>query len=226
MYFRDRREAGRLLAMRLLDWADRRDIEVEVIVLGIPRGGVIVAAEIAAHGDAPLDVLLTHKLGAPGNPELAIGAVADDGTMVLDEQVIRQFAIPRQYIEHQRDAQLRSMQARADRYRQGRLPLDVRGRCVILCDDGVATGATALAALESLRKRQPARVILAVPVGPPQTIEALAAACDEVVVLATPEPFYAVGRFYFSFEQVTDEQVIAALKCSRVGGHNNLRPET
>ncbi len=210
MYFKDRREAGRLLAMRLLDWADRRDIEV--VVLGIPRGGVIVAAEVAARLHAPLDVFLTHKLGAPGNPELAIGAIAGDGTMLLDEQIIREFAIPRQYIERERDAQLRSMQARADRYRQGRPPVDAQGRCVILCDDGIATGATALAALESLRKRHPARVILAVPVGPTQSMEALARACDEVVALATPEPFYAVGRFYLSFEQVTDDQVIAALQ--------------
>lgn len=210
MYFKDRREAGRLLAMRLLDWADRRD--VEVIVLGIPRGGVIVAAEIAARLHAPLDVFLTHKLGAPGNPELAIGAVASDGTMLLDEHLVRELAIPRQYIERERDARLRDMQARAERYRQGRPPVDAQGRCVILCDDGIATGATALAALESLRKRQPARVILAVPIGPTQSMDTLARACDEVVVLATPEPFYAVGRFYLSFEQVTDDQVIAALK--------------
>lgn len=209
MYFKDRREAGRLLALRLLDWADRRDIEV--VVLGIPRGGVIVAAEIADRLRAPLDIFLTHKLGAPGNPELAIGAIAGDGTMLLDEHIIREFGIPRQYIEREREAQLRSMAARAERYRQGRPPLDVTGRCVILCDDGIATGATALAALESLRRQKPARVILAVPVGPTQSMEALAQACDEVVVLATPEPFYAVGRFYLSFEQVTDEQVIAAL---------------
>ena len=223
MYFRDRREAGRLLAMRLLDWADRRDIEV--IVLGIPRGGVIVAAEIAAQLHAPLDVFLTHKLGAPGNPELAIGAIASDGTMLLDEQTIREFAIPRQYIERERDAQLRSMQARAERYRQGRSPLDARGRCVILCDDGIATGATALAALESLRKRQPARVILAVPVGPTQSMETLARACDEVVALATPEPFYAVGRFYLSFEQVTDDQVIAAMKRGPAEKQDGARPD-
>lgn len=210
MYFKDRREAGRLLAMRLLDWADRRDIEV--VVLGIPCGGVIVAAEIADRLHAPLDVCLTHKLGAPGNPELAMGAVAADGTMFLDEYLVRELAIPSQYIERERDTQLRSMQTRAERYRQGRAPLDAQGRCVILCDDGIATGATALAALQSLRKRQPARVILAVPVGPTQSMETLARACDEVVVLATPEPFYAVGRFYLSFEQVTDEQVIAALK--------------
>jgi predicted phosphoribosyltransferase len=221
MYFKDRREAGRLLAMRLLDWADRRD--VEVVVLGIPRGGVIVAAEIADRLHAPLDVFLTHKLGAPGNPELAIGAVAGDGTMFLDEYLVRELAIPRQYIERERDTQLRSMQARAERYRQGRAPLDPQGRCVILCDDGIATGATALAALESLRKRQPARVILAVPVGPTQSMETLARACDEAVVLATPEPFYAVGRFYLSFEQVTDDQVIAALKRQPAGGQNSLR---
>ncbi len=216
MYFKDRREAGRLLALRLLDWADRRDIDV--VVLGIPRGGVIVAAEIAARLHAPLDVFLTHKLGAPGNPELAIGAIAGDGTLLLDERLVRDLGIPRSYIEREREAQLRSMQARAERYRQGRAPLDVQGRCVILCDDGIATGATALAALESLRKRQPARVILAVPVGPAPSIEALARACDEVVALATPEPFYAVGRFYLRFEQVTDEQVISALT---PGGSDN-----
>lgn len=223
MYFKDRREAGRLLAMRLLDWADRRD--VEVIVLGIPRGGVIVAAEIAARLHAPLDVFLTHKLGAPGNPELAIGAVASDGTMLLDEHLVRELAIPRQYIERERDARLRDMQARAERYRQGRPPVDAQGRCVILCDDGIATGATALAALESLRKRQPARVILAAPIGPTQSMDTLARACDEVVVLATPEPFYAVGRFYLSFEQVTDDQVIAALKNQPAEPLNSPRPD-
>ncbi len=216
MYFKDRREAGRLLALRLLDWADRHD--VGVVVLGIPRGGVIVAAEIAARLHASLDVFLTHKLGAPGNPELAIGAVAGDGALLLDEQLVRDLGIPHSYIERERDAQLRSMQARAERYRQGRPPIDVQGRCVILCDDGIATGATALAALQALRKQQPARVILAVPVGPPKSLEALAPACDEVVVLATPEPFYAVGRFYLRFEQVTDEQVISALT---PGGSDN-----
>ncbi|MCS7059657.1 MAG: phosphoribosyltransferase family protein, partial [Anaerolineae bacterium] len=202
----------------LQDWADRND----VIVLGIPRGGVIVAAEIAARLHAPLDVFLTHKLGAPGNPELAIGAVADDGTTLLDEQLIETLGISDQHIQRERDTQLRLMQARAARYRQGRPPPDVSGRCVIVCDDGIATGATALAALECLRRRQPTWLILAVPVAPPQSVARLSTACDEIVTLATPDPFYAVGRFYQRFEQVSDEQVIAALEQYSHGAQNDL----
>ena len=208
MLFENRREAGRLLAARILEQAGRDNS----VVLGIPRGGVIVAAEVASRLNAPLDVFVTHKLGAPGNPELAIGAIAGDGTTLLDQHIIREFGIPREYVERERDTQLRELKRRAERYRQGRLPIPLKDRHVILCDDGIATGATAFAALESLRTHQPARVILAVPIGPRQSMQALAEVCDEVVVLATPEPFYAVGRFYAQFEQITDEQVIEALQ--------------
>lgn len=207
MMFLNRLEAGQALGERLQKWRDRGD----VVVLGIPRGGVIVAAQVAHALGAPLDVFLTHKLGAPDNPELAIGAVAGDGTTILDQDIIGDLDVPPAYVEQERQAQLREIERRLAVYRQGRPAVQIEGRCAILCDDGIATGSTALAALRALRAQQPSQVILAIPVSPPGTADRLARECDEVIALATPEPFIAVGRFYQRFEQVTDEQVIAAL---------------
>lgn len=205
--FQNRREAGQQLAVRL---ASRRD-NPSVLVLGIPRGGVVVAAEVARALHAPLDVWLTRKLGAPGEPELAIGAVTSDGTVVLDERLIRELNVPVRFIEQAREREMAEIGRRMELFRQGRQPPEIARRDVILCDDGVATGATTLAALRALRKYNPARLILAVPVAPSILVQALVKECDELVVLATPDPFLAVGRFYLEFDQTTDEQVLVEL---------------
>ncbi len=207
MIFRNRQEAGRLLAKRL----EALRNEPDIVVLGIPRGGVVVAAEIARHLAAPLDVYITRKLGAPGNPELAIGAVAEDGTTVLDEESIRFLSVPETYLRREQERQQEEIHRRAQRYRQGRSAIPLEGKRVILADDGVATGRTLEAAIRSLR-RQPLRaLILAIPVGPPATVERLRQLVDQAVVLDTPEPFWAVGMFYEDFRQISDAEVKALL---------------
>ena len=207
MLFDDRADAGRQLAQSLAQWRERAD----VIVLGIPRGGVIVAAEIARDLSAPLDVIICHKLGAPGNSELAIGAVAADGTLYLNDEIVEELRIPHSFIERERHEQLREIKRREELYRQGRPPRAVEGQVVILVDDGIATGATTIAALRALRHQHPARLVLAVPVAPAVMAQPLAAECDEIVILSMPESFAAVGWFYDHFDQVTDEQVVEAL---------------
>lgn len=208
--FTDRREAGQLLAERLKEL----HLDKDVLVLALPRGGVPVGYEVARALKVPLDVFITRKIGAPGNPEFAIGAVASDGTRILDEVIIQQFDIPDSYVVAETERQLTEIERRMAVYRGDRPPPQIEGRTVILVDDGVATGSTVRASLQALRKHKPARLILAVPVGPPQTIEALRSLADDVVVLATPEPFWAVGRFYQSFEQMTDEQVVQLLQAA------------
>lgn len=229
MKFLNRRDAGRRLADILLrehignDRAEPRErtggasdnTTPQLLVLGIPRGGIVVADEIARALDAPLDVLITRKIGAPFNAELALGAVTSDGTVFLDMGLIQQLHIPQRLIEHERDRQLREIQRRMQIYRRGRLPLVVKNRIVILADDGIATGATVIAALRGLHTGNPRRVILAVPVAPRQVVPQLRAECDELVILDTPEPFEAVGYFYEDFEQVTDETVIRILERSK-----------
>jgi predicted phosphoribosyltransferase len=201
--FRDRREAGRFLASRLAHYAGRPD----VVVLALPRGGVPVAYEVARALNAPLDVFLVRKLGVPGHEELAMGAVATGGVRVLNERVVRALGMPEDVI----DAVARREQAELARrervYRQGRPPPDVRGKTVILVDDGLATGATMQAAIRALRQIQPARVVVAVPTASRDTCEALAQQVDEVVCATTPEPFYGVGAWYEDFSQTTDDEV-------------------
>jgi putative phosphoribosyl transferase len=203
MLFKDRTDAGKQLAERLAFLKAQSD----VIVLGIPRGGVVVAAEIARVLDAPLDVFLAHKLGAPFNPELAIGAITSTGEVLLDEDLVVELRLSDRDIAREIEQQRKEMARRLAVFRQNRPPLDVRGKTVVIVDDGVATGSTMLAALRALRQAQPARLILAIPVGPPETIQRLGGACDQVIVLATPEPFWAVGRFYDEFGQTGDEEV-------------------
>jgi predicted phosphoribosyltransferase len=157
---------------------------------------------------------VTRKIGAPGNPEFAIGAVAGDGTAILDEEVIHELGIPDDYIAAETERQLAEITRRMVAYRGNRPQPPIEGQTVILVDDGVATGSTVRASLLALRKRNPGRLILAVPVGPPATIKKLRSLADEVVVLATPKSFWAVGRFYQSFEQTTDEQVVELLEQS------------
>jgi putative phosphoribosyl transferase len=207
MLFKDRRDAGQQLAARLAFLKD----QPSVIVLGIPRGGVVVAAEIARALHAPLDVFLAHKLGAPFNPELAIGALTSTGEVLLDELLVAELRLSPREIAREVERQRKEIGRRLDVFRKDRAPLDLKNRTVVIVDDGIATGSTMLAALRALRQQKPARLILAIPVGPPETIQRLACECDQVIVLDTPEPFWAVGRFYMQFGQTSDEEVVELL---------------
>lgn len=206
--FANRRNAGQQLASKLRAYQNRAD----VLVLGIPRGGIIVAAEIARALHAPLDVFIAHKIGAPFNEELAIGAIAGDGTVFLDSALIQELRLSPELVQQARDAQQHEIERRVKLYRGDRAPLHLQNKIVIVADDGVATGATTLAALRALRQQKPARLVLAIPVAPRQVVPQLRAECDEVIVLDSPEPFVAVGYFYEDFEQVTDEQVMNILQ--------------
>lgn len=207
--FLDRVEAGQKLAEAL---SDLRDCPDPIVVLAIPRGGVIVAREVARALRAPIDICLTHKIGAPGNPELAIGAIADDGTTILDQFMVHGLGVPRQYIEAESQYWKIELARRAEVYRGGRARVPVKDRVAIVVDDGVATGSTLIAALRSTRATGAKTLIAAVPVGPRDTIErVLSREADRVVCLRAPYEFYAVGMFYRHFEQVSDEDVIEAM---------------
>lgn len=202
--FRDRREAGRLLAAKLAaTYANRAD----VLVLALPRGGVPVAYEVARTLRAPLDVFLVRKLGVPGHEELAMGAVASGGVRVLNHDIVRALRIPDELIDAVTTREQAELARRERLYRGDRPPPDVRGRTVVLVDDGLATGATMVAAVQALRQQHPARVVVAVPVAPPETCEQLRTEVDEVVCAFTPEPFRAVGLWYEDFTPTTDAEV-------------------
>ena len=210
--FPDRTEAGRLLAARLEKYAGKPDM----IVLALPRGGVPVAYEVARALHAPMDVFVVRKLGIPGQEELAMGAVATGGVRVLNDQVVRGLGIPDYVIDAVVDWETEELKRRERVYRGDRPPPGVRGRTVILVDDGLATGSTMLAAVRALRQQGPARIVVAVPVASPDTCELLKAHVDEVVCAATPEPFYAVGLWYRDFSQTTDEEVRELLQRAAV----------
>lgn len=201
--FRDRREAGRLLAARLTAYANRPD----VLVLALPRGGVPVAYEVARALGAPLDVFLVRKLGVPGQEELAMGAVATGGVRAINNQIVHALRIPDHMIDMVAAKEQEELARRERLYRGDRPPPDVRGRTVILVDDGLATGASMHAAITALRQHQPARIVVAVPTAAPETCEALRAQVDDVICAITPEPFYSVGLWYGDFSQTTDEEV-------------------
>jgi predicted phosphoribosyltransferase len=202
-FFRDRSEAGRLLAAKLARYAERPD----VLVLALPRGGVPVAYEVARALGAPLDVFIVRKLGVPGQEELAMGAVASGGVRVLNQEVVHALRVPDYVVDAVAEWELLEL-ARRERVYRGERPFpDLRGRTVILVDDGLATGATMHAAVQALRQKQPARLVVAVPTAAPETCEELSAEVDEVVCAITPEPFYAVGIWYEDFSQTTDEEV-------------------
>ena len=201
--FRDRTDAGRVLASALSSYAGRRD----VLILALPRGGVPVGYEVARALAAPLDVFLVRKLGVPGHEELAMGALATGGVRVLNDEVVGSLGIPAVEIEAASEREGRELARREAEYRDGRPPPDVRGRTVILVDDGLATGSTMRAAAAAIAQRDPARVIVAVPVAARETCNELAREVDDVVCLHTPEPFHAVGLWYDDFSQTTDEEV-------------------
>jgi predicted phosphoribosyltransferase len=203
MRFRNRREAGKYLANKLMAYADRPD----VLVLALPRGGVPVAFEVAQALHAPLDVFLVRKLGVPGHEELAMGAIASWGTLVLNEDAVWTLRIPRHVIEAVVARERRELERRDREYRAGRPEPNVRGRTIILVDDGLATGSTMRAAISALRQRSPARIVVAVPVGSIETCAEFRDEADEAICALTPEPFYAVGVWYHDFSQTTDEEV-------------------
>jgi len=201
--FEDRRAAGRALAAELQHYANRDD----VLVLALPRGGVPVAFEVAQALGAPLDLFLVRKLGTPGHRELAMGAIASGGVRVLNDDVVRWYGITNADIDAVAREEQRELERRESAYREGREAAPVDGRTVILIDDGLATGSTMRAAVQAVRLRRPARVVVAVPVGAPQTCDELSAIADEVVCARTPEPFAAVGQWYRDFDQTTDQEV-------------------
>lgn len=203
MLFRDRRDAGKELARRLTTYADRKD----VLVLALPRGGVPVGYDVAAALDAPLDVFLVRKLGVPGQEELALGAIASGGVRVLNEDVVDGLGIPPDVIDAVASSEQQELERRERFYRGGQPVPRVDGRIVILVDDGLATGSTMRAAVTALRQQKPAKIIVAVPVGPPQTCDELATEADEFICARTPTPFHAVGVWYKDFSQTTDEEV-------------------
>ncbi len=209
--FRDRTEAGQLLAAQLSAYEGRPD----VLVLGLPRGGVPVAYEVAKALHAPLDVLIVRKLGVPGQEELAMGAIASGGVRVLNNDVVQLLGVPDNVIEMIADREQQELERRERLYRGGRPIYEVRGRTIILIDDGIATGATMHAAVAVLQQQQPARIIIAVPVAASSTCEEFATEVDEFVCIRRPEAFYAVGFWYENFSPTTDEQVRGLLEQSR-----------
>lgn len=203
----NRTAAGRQLAQKLLHYADRSD----VIVLALPRGGVPVANEIALALNAPLDVIIVRKLGLPSHDEFAMGAIASDGIYILIDEVIGKYQIADQDIEQVVQREQRELDRRQLSYRGDRPWPDLRGRCVILVDDGIATGATMRAAMQATRAQAATHIVIAVPLAPADTLEEISNLADEVVCLVTPVPFYAVSQGYVTFDQISDKEVLTVL---------------
>ncbi len=216
-YFSDRVEAGRRLASALTYLAGK-----DAIVLAIPRGGVVVGYEIAKALDLPLDVIIPRKIGAPDNPELAIGAMTEDGTIILDKNLVAYLGVPESYIKEESERQKQEIERRLKMYRQDEPYPNLKGRDVIIVDDGIATGSTMKAALASVKSRGAKTVTVAVPVGPPSTIKELKRLADRVVCRYTPEYFQAIGQFYRDFDQTSDEEVIELLRQNRQ--RNSVKP--
>ncbi len=212
MRFHDRSDGGRRLAALLGAYRDG-----DTLVLALPRGGVPVAAEVARALAAPLDVLVARKIGAPGQPEYAVGAIAEGGGLLVDRQAASEAGIDAAALARAAEREAIELARRVERYRGGRPLPPVAGRTVLLVDDGVATGRTALAALRALRERAPRRLVLAAPVVAAATVPALRGEVDDLVAVATPEPFAAVGQWYDRFDQTTDEEVVALLARAAAG---------
>jgi predicted phosphoribosyltransferase len=210
MKFQDRTDAGRKLAASLSRLRGRNDL----LILALPRGGVPVAVEVARSLDAPLDLCFAHKIGAPNNPELAVGAVSETGAPYIEEQTVHSLRVPYSYIREEGAYQQQDLVRRAAHYRGNRPAPEIRDKWVILIDDGVATGSTAHAALRTLRARGPARLVFASPVAAADTLQRLAADADELAILHAPPIFFAVADFYDRFLQVTDDEVLSCLNHS------------
>jgi predicted phosphoribosyltransferase len=207
MKFRNRQEAGRKVAARLGKYGNRED----VIVLGIPRGGVVVAFEVATALGLPLDIFVLRKLGVPGHEELAFGAIGSGGVRILNADIVDRLGISELEIAAVAKEQTKELDQREYRYRGKRPPLEVQGRTVIVVDDGIATGASIRAAIDAIRKMRPAALVVAAPVAPRATCQLLRHEVDELVCAYTTESFYGVGQFYQDFSQVSDEEVVALL---------------
>jgi putative phosphoribosyl transferase len=208
--FIDREEAGSLLAEELSRFDGRR-----TVVLGIPRGGIVVASALTKKLGGELDIIISRKLRTPGYPELAMGSVSEDGRVFLNEQVVREVGISRQEIEQEKERQMAEIKRRSEMIRSVAPKIPLEGRMVIVTDDGVATGATFQSALRSARTAEPAKLIAAIPVGSEESIARLAREADELVCLRVPRYFAAVGQFYMHFEAVEDEDVVKILKEAR-----------
>jgi putative phosphoribosyl transferase len=206
--FRDRIEGAQALADALADYAGRTDL----LVLGLPRGGVPVAAEVAKRLGAPLDLVIVRKLGAPGQEELAVGAIASGGGQVLNEALVRLLHLSEAALESIADREREELRRREQAYRGERPAPGMKDRCLLLVDDGLATGATMRAAVQAVRQAGPSRVVVAIPVAPPDTVAVLRREADEVVCVAMPEPFMSVGQWYLDFSQVSDQQVVEILR--------------
>jgi putative phosphoribosyl transferase len=206
--FKDRGEAGEKLATRLEKYRGKKN----VLVLAIPRGGVVTGDEVARAIGVPLDIIIIRKIGFPGNPELGIGAVSETGAVVLDQSIISADGISQEYIEETILEERKEIQRRIEKYRRGESLPELAGMTVILVDDGVATGSTIKAAIRALREEELERLVVAVPVSPPSTAKELTEMADEFVCLDTPKSFGAVGNFYRDFSQVTDEEAVAILE--------------
>jgi putative phosphoribosyl transferase len=210
MIFRDRRDAGARMASRLMHYKGRAG----VIVLALPRGGVVNGFEIASRLGCPLDIIIIKKIGFPGQPELAVGAVAETGAVVLNERIASSFSVTREYIEDETERLKKEIQRRKALYRGGKGIVPLVDKTVILVDDGVATGATMKAAIAAIKDEGPARLVVAVPVASPEAEESIRKMVDEWVCLQSPEEFMAIGSFYEDFAQVSDEEVVELLKAA------------
>lgn len=208
MIFKDRTDAGKQLAEKLAPYRDKADL----IVLGLPRGGVTVAYEIAGALNCPLDILIVRKIGFPGNPELAAGAISETGTVVLNEDIVAAYGVSRAYLDRETARQKEEIARRITLYRGGKGVPPLAGKTVILVDDGVATGATAKAAISTLKQEKIAKLVVALPVASQEAEREIAPTVDEWVCLQTPAGFMAVGNYYYDFTQVEDEDVVAMLK--------------
>lgn len=208
MFFKDQVSAGKLLAQELEKYQSR-----DAIVMAIPRGGVATGYGLAKKLSLPLDVIVTRKIGAPDNPELAIGAVGETkGSLWLNKPLVVQLGVSDQYIKSETKIQKLEIKRRERIYRKGKRPLNLKGKIVILVDDGLATGATMIAAVREIRNMGPEKVVVAIPVAPPETVERLKNEADEVVCLQTPSLFFAVGQWYENFKQYSDKEVIKLLR--------------
>ena len=206
--FRDRSDAGVQLAERLKDYKDRED----VLVLALPRGGVVTGHEIARYLNAPLDIIIVRKIGFPGQPEFGIGAVSETETVFLNQSIVSTYGVTKQYIEEEINRQKEEIARRVKLYRKGGSIRKLDGKVIILVDDGVATGATMKAAIVALRKEKINKVVVAIPVAPPETADEIKKMADEFICIETPPDFMAVGSHYRDFTQITDEEVVRLLE--------------